>query len=150
MTTYAFLFPGQGSQYVGMTQKLSNRPAIDAVFRKAESVLGYDLHSLCLSGPQSRLDETVICQPAVVATSLATAESLKQDKPEVGGATLAGRFAHFQISRVDLLARATNFCRYGSVAGPLRGSVWGKSLHSLLQRHSAWKQVYTFELRVVF
>lgn len=105
MTTYAFLFPGQGSQYVGMTQKLSNRPAIDAVFRKAESVLGYDLHSLCLSGPQSRLDETVICQPAVVATSLATAESLKQDKPEVGGATLAVVLHTFKFPALIACAR---------------------------------------------
>ena len=88
MTTYAFLFPGQGSQYVGMTQKLSNQPAVDSVFRTAEHVLGYDLQTLCLSGPQLRLDETVHCQPAVVAASLAALETLKRDKPEVGGATL--------------------------------------------------------------
>lgn len=86
MATYAFLFPGQGSQYVGMTQKLSNRPAVESIFRKAENILGCDLQSLCVSGPQSRLEETVNCQPAVMAASLAAVESLKQEKPEVGGA----------------------------------------------------------------
>lgn len=90
MTTYAFLFPGQGSQYVGMTQRLSNRAAVDTIFRKAANILGSDLHSLCVSGPQSRLEETANCQPAVMAASLAAVESLKQDKPEVGWA----RFSH--------------------------------------------------------
>lgn len=86
MATYAFLFPGQGSQYVGMTQNLSNRAAVESIFRQAETILGSDLQSLCVSGPQSRLEETVNCQPAVMAASLAAVESLKQDKPEVGGA----------------------------------------------------------------
>lgn len=101
MATHAFLFPGQGSQYVGMTQKLSNRPAVESIFRKAENILGYDLQSLCVSGPQSRLEETVNCQPAVMAASLAAVQSLKQEKPEVGGA----RFSHTVIS---------NYPRFGA------------------------------------
>lgn len=83
MSTNAFLFPGQGSQYVGMTEKHSSRPAVDHIFRTAEYVLDYDLHSVCLSGPENRLEETVVCQPAVMAASLAAAESLKKDKPQV-------------------------------------------------------------------
>jgi len=69
MTSYALLFPGQGSQYVGMTEQLSGQPAADSIFRTAERILGYDLKALCVSGPQSRLDETVHCQPAVMAAS---------------------------------------------------------------------------------
>ena len=83
MSTNAFLFPGQGSQYVGMTEKHASRPAVDRIFRTAEYVLDYDLHSVCLSGPENRLEETVVCQPAVMAASLAAAESLKEDKPQV-------------------------------------------------------------------
>lgn len=84
MSGYAFLFPGQGSQKVGMTQELiANVPSVAGIFRTAEQVLGYDLQSLCLRGPQSVLDETVHCQPAVVVASLAALESLKLKQPEV-------------------------------------------------------------------
>ena len=72
---------------MGMTKRLSNPHAVDsAVFRTAEHTLGYDLHAMCLSGPKSRLDETVMCQPAVMAASLAAAETLTRGQP-VGGAS---------------------------------------------------------------
>ena len=71
---------------MGMTEKLSSKPVVAPIFRTAERVLGYDLRELCLAGPQSRLDETVHCQPTVTAASLAAAENLKEDAPEVGGA----------------------------------------------------------------
>ena len=82
-SSYALLFPGQGSQYVGMTAKQSNRPGVGSIFQAAERILGYDIRSLCLSGPQSTLNETVHCQPAVLAASLAAVECLKAEKPEV-------------------------------------------------------------------
>ena len=65
------LFPGQGSQYVGMTSKLPNDPAVERVYSVASHVLGYDLRALCVGGPQQELDKTVHCQPAVVVASLA-------------------------------------------------------------------------------
>ena len=83
MSSYAFLFPGQGTQVVGMTKKFADIPSVAEMFRTAESVLGYDLKSLCLQGPQSVLDQTVHCQPAVVVASLAALESLKQTQPQV-------------------------------------------------------------------
>jgi len=83
MAATQFLFPGQGSQHVGMTEKIAGLPAVQRIFSTAERVLGYDLQPLCLSGPQSTLDETVHCQPAVVVASLAAVESLKQATPEV-------------------------------------------------------------------
>jgi len=76
MAATQFLFPGQGSQHVGMTEKIAGLPAVQRIFSTAERVLGYDLQPLCLSGPQSTLDETVHCQPAVVVASLAAVESL--------------------------------------------------------------------------
>ena len=70
MSDYAFLFPGQGSQAVGMTKKIAASPAVDEIFMTAERILGYDLRSLCLQGPKDLLDHTVYCQPAVVVASL--------------------------------------------------------------------------------
>ena len=85
MATYQFLFPGQGSQYVGMSQKLVARelPTVRELYATAERVLGYDLLSLGVTGPQSSLDETVHCQPAVVVASLAALELLKHQNSEV-------------------------------------------------------------------
>lgn len=90
------LFPGQGSQYVGMGRALlaaarsGSLPGVAELFRVAERVLGYDLGSLFLHGPQEKLDETIYCQPAVVVVSLAGFEKLKRDSPEVGVAIILG------------------------------------------------------------
>ena len=60
-------------------------PGVAEVFKVAEKVLGYDLKDVILNGPQSLLDETVHCQPAVVVTSLAAMETLELTNPWVGG-----------------------------------------------------------------
>ena len=67
------LFPGQGAQYVGMTSKIQTNPAVQSLFRRANDILGYDLQSLCLTGPEDTLRKTKYCQPAVVVCSLAAA-----------------------------------------------------------------------------
>lgn len=68
----AFVFPGQGSQYVGMGQALAEAsPAAAAVFRAADEALGEDLSGLSFAGPQEQLDLTVNAQPAILATSIA-------------------------------------------------------------------------------
>ena len=68
-----------------MTSKIANppAPAVSEIFQTAERVLGYDLRSLCLEGPQNVLDQTVHCQPAVVVASLAALEDLKNVHPQV-------------------------------------------------------------------
>ena len=84
---YCLMFPGQGSQYVGMGKRLIARgplPGVQELLRVAEGVLGYDLRPLFLHGPQERLNETVHCQPAVVVASLAGLEQLKHENQEVG------------------------------------------------------------------
>ena len=66
------MFPGQGSQAVGMGQDLAS--AYDVArrtFEEADDVLGYALSDICFSGPAERLTATDICQPALVATSVA-------------------------------------------------------------------------------
>ena len=68
----AFVFPGQGSQYVGMSSDLAdNFPAATETFAEASAQLGYDLLSLCINGPDEKLDQTEYTQPALLATSYA-------------------------------------------------------------------------------
>lgn len=79
----AFLFPGQGAQFVGMARELTEAlPAAKALFDEAADVLGYDLLSLCVNGPAERLNETDISQPAIFVASLAALESVKASTPE--------------------------------------------------------------------
>ncbi|XP_062862265.1 malonyl-CoA-acyl carrier protein transacylase, mitochondrial [Trichomycterus rosablanca] len=75
------LFPGQGSQFVGMGRGLLKYSNVEKMFTVAEKVLGYDLMSLCLNGPEKELMKTVHCQPAVFVTSLAAVERLNHENP---------------------------------------------------------------------
>ena len=89
----AFLFPGQGAQFVGMARELTaNLPAAKALFDEAAEVLGYDLLELCVNGPAERLNETDVSQPAIFVASLAALESVKATSPDVvaGVAATAG------------------------------------------------------------
>lgn len=74
---HVFLFPGQGSQYVGMAKMLASHEKVKKLFETASDVLGYDLLRKCLSGPKSELDKTIYCQPAVFVASLAALEWYK-------------------------------------------------------------------------
>ena len=67
----AFLFPGQGSQTVGMGQAWREAyPEPMALFDEANSILGYDLQALCCEGPAEQLNKTEYAQPALLVTSL--------------------------------------------------------------------------------
>lgn len=69
----AFVFPGQGSQSVGMLGALAAaEPIVRETFAAASSVLGYDLWSLVAAGPAERLNETERTQPAMLAAGIAT------------------------------------------------------------------------------
>ena len=79
VSQFGFVFPGQGSQYVGMGQALSEAsPAAAAVFRAADEALGESLSALCFDGPQEHLDQTVNSQPAILATSIAYLGALRE------------------------------------------------------------------------
>ena len=83
----AFVFPGQGSQTVGMGADVSQASsAARAVFAAADEALGFSLSSLCFEGPEAALRETVNTQPAIVATSLALLAAL-QEAASAHGAT---------------------------------------------------------------
>lgn len=80
--TSIILFPGQGSQYVGMGKDLLKFPMARDLFELANYLLGYDLLKLCLNGPKEKLDQTRYCQPAILVTSLAAVERLKEERPD--------------------------------------------------------------------
>jgi [acyl-carrier-protein] S-malonyltransferase len=69
MSDLAFVFPGQGSQQVGMLQDAE--AAVAATFSKASSVLGYDLWDLVQQGPEAKLNQTEFTQPALLTAAFA-------------------------------------------------------------------------------
>jgi [acyl-carrier-protein] S-malonyltransferase len=77
------MFPGQGAQHVGMAGELCRSlPAAKALFDEAADVLGYDLLSVCVTGPAERLNATDVSQPAIFVAGLAALEQLKATQPE--------------------------------------------------------------------
>jgi len=80
----AWLFPGQGSQAVGMGKALAEwSKRARAVFEEADDALGFALSALCFAGPEEELTRTENAQPAIVTTSIALLEALREAHPEL-------------------------------------------------------------------
>ena len=88
MKKVGFVFPGQGSQYVGMGKDFSDRfPAAREVFEEANEALGYDLAALCFQGPEEDLKLTANTQPAILTASVATLRVMQVDRELIPVAT---------------------------------------------------------------
>lgn len=90
--TTAFMFPGQGAQFVGMCSDVVKEvPKAKELFDTASEILGYDLLEVCTNGPKEKLDSTVVSQPAIFVASMAAVEKLRQEAGQeaIDAATVA-------------------------------------------------------------
>src|SRR5579885_410424 len=86
----AWLFPGQGSQSVGMAKDvLAASPGARAVFERVDAALGEKLSKLVLEGPEDQLTLTANAQPAIVATSCAVLAAIRERVPALAAPAFA-------------------------------------------------------------
>ncbi len=122
----ALIFPGQGSQVVGMGKELAEKyPEARRTFEEADHALGYELSQLCFEGPEDQLRLTEITQPAILTTSLAALRVLQSRMPKpsfVSGHSLGEYSAHVcagTFSFADAVRTVRNRGKYMQEAVPV-------------------------------
>ncbi len=122
----AFLFPGQGSQVVGMGKELSEKYAVARrTFEEADEALGFKLSQLCFDGPEEKLKLTEITQPAILTASVAAFRVLQERgvSPQfVAGHSLGEYSAHVvagTLAFADAVRTVRNRGRYMQEAVPV-------------------------------
>lgn len=125
-SSIALLFPGQGSQAVGMGKDLAEKyPIARRTFEEADDALGYKLSQLCFEGPEDQLRLTEITQPAILTVSIAALRALETQIPKpafVAGHSLGEYSAHVAsgtITFADAVRTVRNRGKYMQEAVPV-------------------------------
>jgi [acyl-carrier-protein] S-malonyltransferase len=106
MSKLAFVFPGQGSQAVGMGRDFYELPTARRVFDVFDRLVAADLSQVCFNGPEEELKRTLYTQPAILATSIAALELFRERcalQPHyVAGHSLGEYGAHYAANVISL------------------------------------------------
>jgi len=144
ISSIAFLFPGQGSQAVGMGKELAdNYPVARRTFEEADEALGYKLSELCFAGPEEKLKLTEVTQPAIVTASVAAWRVLQEKglKPDfVAGHSLGEYSAHVAagtLTFADAVRTVRNRGKYMQEAVPVGVGAMAAILGMALDKVSA-------------
>lgn len=101
MTKFAVVFPGQGSQSVGMMGGFAGTPVVEATFREASAILGEDLWALAAEGPAEALAQTVVTQPLMLTAGVACWRAWV-----AGGGAMPAFFAGHSLGEYSALVAA--------------------------------------------
>src|SRR5436853_6680228 len=134
----AFLFPGQGSETIGMGNDVAEKfPVARQTFEEADAALGYKLSELCFEGPEDQLRLTEITQPAILTASIAAWRVLDEKgiKPAfVAGHSLGEYSAHVAAGTITFavaVRTVRNRGKYMQEAVPVgvgaMAAIWGMS-----------------------
>ena len=127
MKPFAFIFPGQGSQHVGMLKELAEEyKYVTDVFEEASDTLGYDLWELVQSGPEDKLNQTEYTQPALLAASVSVWRIWKKNNgpmPQFMAGHSLGEYAALvcadALDFCDAITLVTNRGRFMQEAVPV-------------------------------
>ncbi|TCO79004.1 ACP S-malonyltransferase [Marinisporobacter balticus] len=126
MSRIAFVFPGQGAQYVGMGKDIVEKFEIaNKIFEEASEAIGYDMKKMCFEGPEEDLKKTENTQPAILTTCIAIAKVLEEKgiKADLSAGLSLGEYASLVISKgidfKDAVALVKKRGKYMQEAVPL-------------------------------